>query len=572
MKIIGISTGDPTGIGPEVTSKSLRYHNLLADTALLVYGKVLACPNGHQVTKISHVSQVKEGGKIYHIEIDNPELNLGKPCAESGRLAIEILERLAEDVNNKSLHGIVTGPVSKKHIRDAGYDFIGHTEFLQSKLNAENVAMTFWSDDIKLGLLTTHLPLHQLEKVLTSQYCLDKLKLIYREVHKLMDRPKIALLAKNPHAGENGAFGNTDLMFKEILDELGQENIKIDGPFPADTFFSYNRQDYDFIISAYHDQGLIPFKMLAGGKGVNVTLGLPVYRASVEHGTAFDIADQDCADFSSMQSALYWVEEKLSQHHKLSKEYGEFSNFYDHYMAHVNYDQWAAKINVWIDQFAKIKTKRIFEIACGTGEICRRLVRDQRQVMGGDISEIMLHIAEKKSRDIKLFRHNMLDPLPVDNLDLAVCVFDSINYLLEDKFLLNLLQNVYSALNPKGLFIFDISTIFNSEENLDGFINYEEYDKYKVLHTSDWDPDNETQKSYLDIFKKNKSFYQNFSETHYQKIYPVRKIRALIEESGLEILAIYNGTDNLNLLNYYPEDLDERFARIYFIVQAGDKS
>ncbi|MBI9031907.1 4-hydroxythreonine-4-phosphate dehydrogenase PdxA [bacterium] len=566
MKVIGISTGDPTGIGPEVTAKALRYHNLLPDIAIVVYGKFITSNNGHQPIKIHDISQVRHGACLYHLEIDNPELSLGNPSAESGKVAIAILDKIVEDVKNKHLDALVTAPVSKKHIRDTGYDFIGHTEFLQTKLAADNVAMTFWSDDLKVGLLTTHLPLHQLEKVLTPEYCQAKLKLIYSEVNKLMKDPKIALLAKNPHAGEHGAFGETDEMFKKLLVELSQENIHIAGPFPADTFFSYNRQEYDFIISSYHDQGLIPFKMLAGGKGVNVTLGLPVYRASAEHGTAFDIAQDNKADFSSMQSAIYWVEDKLSQHHKLSKEYGEFSNFYDNYMAHVNYDQWTAKINVWIDQYAKDKPKRIFEIACGTGEITRRLVGDEREVMGGDISEIMLHLAEKKCPEITLHRHNMLDPLPVENLDLAVCVFDSINYLLEEKLVLNLFQNVYTALNPKGLFIFDISTIFNSEENLDGFINYEEYANYKVLHTSDWDPDNETQKSYLDIFKKNKTIYQNFSETHYQKIYSVRQIRALLEDSGLEILAIYNGTDNLNLINYYPEDLDERFSRIYFIV------
>lgn len=565
MKIIGISTGDPTGIGPEVTTKSLRYHNLLPDIALVIYGKFIPSHNGHQPLKITSLKEVKESGRLYHVEIDNPELSLGNPSAESGKVALAILDRMIADIDK--LDGIVTAPVSKHYIRETGIDFIGHTEYLQEKLKADNVAMTFWSDDLKVGLLTTHLPLHELEEVLSPEYCEAKLKLIYGEVDKLMKQPKIALLAKNPHAGENGAFGKTDDMFTELLAKLNDEGIKIDGPFPADTFFSYMRQEYDFVISAYHDQGLIPFKMLAGAKGVNVTLGLPVYRASAEHGTAFDIAIENKADFGSMLSAIQWIEDKLSKHSKPKKEYNEFSNFYDSYMAHVNYDQWVAKVNVWTEQYSKHSPKRVFEIGCGTGEITKRLVKPGREVMGGDISDIMLHIAAKKSDDITLFRHDMLDPLPVENIDLAVCLFDSINYLLEDNLVVNLFRNVKTALSPNGLFIFDISTIFNSEENLDGFINYEEYANYKVLHTSDWDPENETQKSYLDIFKKNKSFYQNYSETHYQRIYPVRKIRALIEDAGFEILAIYNGHDNLNLLNYYPEDLDERFSRIYFIVK-----
>jgi len=567
VRVIGISTGDPTGIGPEVTAKALRYHNLLPDLAIVVYGKFISSANGHQPIRITSINEVKEGGSLYHLEFDNPELSLGNPSAESGRIALAILDKLVEDTKDKKLDAIVTAPVSKQHIRDAGYDFIGHTEYLQEKLGADNVAMTFWCDKLKLGLLTTHLPLHELEKVLTPEYCESKLRLIHTEVNKLMQSPKIALLAKNPHAGEHGAFGNTDDMFKQLLIKLQEEGIKIDGPFPADTFFSYNRQNYDFIISAYHDQGLIPFKMLADRKGVNVTLGLPIYRASVEHGTAFDIAKDNKADYSSMQSALVWIENQLSEHYQQEKEYGEFGNFYDNYMAHVNYDQWAAKINVWAEQYSQKSPKLVFEIACGTGEISRRLVRRGREVMGGDISDIMLHLAEKKSQDITFVRHNMLDPLPVKDIDLAVCVFDSINYLLEEKLVLNLFQNVKSSLSSGGLFIFDISTIFNSEENLDGFINYEEYSGFKVLHTSDWDPESEMQKSYLDIFKKNKNIFQNYSETHYQKIYPVRKIRALLEDAGFEIIAIYNGHDNLNLLNYYPEDLDERFARIYFIVK-----
>ena len=141
-----------------------------------------------------------------------------------------------------------------------------------------------------------------------------------------------------------------------------------------------------------------------------------------------------------MMSAIYWAEDKLSQHLQSAKAYGEFSNFYDNYMAHVNYDQWAAKINVWTDQFSKHSPKRIFEIACGTGEITKRLVKQGREVMGGDISDIMLHIAAKKSNDITFFRHDMLDSLPTTDIDLAVCVFDSINYLLEDNLILNLFK------------------------------------------------------------------------------------------------------------------------------------
>jgi len=567
VKLIAIATGDPTGIGPEVTAKSLRYHNLLPDLALVVYGRWLESKHGNQPIKIQSLDEVTKGGSLYHLELDNTALKVGVPSSKSGKIALSILNEIIKDTKKHRIHGIVTAPVSKRYIREAGFEFIGHTEFLQQSFRIDNVAMSFWSDELKVGLLTTHLPLHELESVLTLGYCESKLRLICNEVNKLKPNTKFALLGKNPHAGEDGAFGKTDEMFKGLVVKLQSEGFDISGPFPADSFFSYSRQDYDFVISSYHDQALIPFKMLAGGRGVNVTLGLPIYRASAEHGTAFDIAQEDKADFSSMQSALFWMEDKLSKHLDKSKEYNEFSNFYDNYMAHVSYDQWAAKINLWSEQYCQIEPKRVFEIACGTGEMITRLQKPGREVSGGDISEIMLHRAAKKSQDVTFYRHNMLDPLPLNEIDLAVCVFDSVNYLLEEALVLNLFQNVRNALSKSGVFIFDVSTIFNCEENLDGFINYEEYDDYKVLHTSDWDPDTEMQKSFLDIFKKNKSFYQNSSETHYQKIYSIRRIRALLEDAGLEILAIYNGTDNLNLLNYYPEDLDQRFARIYFIVK-----
>lgn len=567
MKLIGISTGDPTGIGPEVTSKSLRYHNLLSDVAVVVYGRWFASKNGHQPIKIKNIDEVTKGGSLYHLEIDNRDLELGKPSAESGKVALSILDAIIADTKSNKLHGIVTAPVSKKHIRESNSDFIGHTEYFQQNFGVDNVAMTFWSKDLNIGMLTTHIPLHQLESVLTSEYCEAKLRLTCNEVNKIRPNTKFALLGKNPHAGEDGAFGKTDEMFKKLIIKLKADRFDISGPFPADTFFSYNRQDFDFVISSYHDQGLIPFKMLAVGSGVNVTLGLPVYRASADHGTAFDIAQDDKADFSSMQSALFWVEKRLSKLVKRTKEYNLFSNFYDNYMAHVNYDQWAAKINMWCEQYSQIEPKRVYEIACGTGEMTTRLLRPGREVSGGDISEIMLHLAEKKSSEITFYRHNMLDPLPLTEIDLALCVFDSVNYLLEEALVLSLFQHVRKSLSKEGVFIFDVSTIFNCEENLDGFINYEEYGNYKVLHTSDWDEDAETQKSFLDIFKKNKSFYQNYSETHYQKIYSVRRIRLILEEAGLELLAIYNGVDNINLINYYPEDLDQKFSRIYFIAK-----
>ncbi len=567
MKRIGITTGDPAGIGPEITAKSLKYHKLQDNVAYVVYGKYIENQNGHKAIKIEDIDQAVESGKIYHIDINDKEIQLGCPSTLSGKLAYSILERCSNDAKNGKLDAIVTAPLSKKYIRDSHKDFIGHTEFLEKILNASDVAMTFWSNDIKVGLLTTHYPLHQLAEIIDEKYAYDKISLICQEVSKIIKNPKFALLGKNPHAGEDGAFGLTDEMFKSLVGKIKADGHDLEGPFPADTFFSYAKDNYDFIISPYHDQGLIPFKMLADGAGVNVTLGLPIYRASADHGTAFDIAKDNSADFTSMKSAIHWVESRLVDDVIQEKTYNEFGNFYDNYMAHVSYDKWTSKIKNWVSQYSSDKVKRIYELACGTGEIAKRMVNPENEVFAGDISEGMLHIAEKKETKLNLFRHNMLEELPVADIDLTLCVFDSINYLLSEDHVLTCFKNVKKAMSKTGLFIFDISTIYNCEEILDGFINYEEYADYKVLHTSDWDPDESLQKSFLDIYKKERFFCKNIQETHYQRIYPVRVIRDLLDKAGFELIAVYNNNDNMNLINYYPEDLDERFSRIYFIAK-----
>ena len=566
MKIIGITTGDPAGVGPEVTSKSLRFHKLQGDIAYVVYGRFNYSHSGNQPIRINSIEEVTEPQQIYVIEVDG-DIEIGKPSSESGKIAYQTLDRCAQDIKDKRVSALVTAPLSKTHIIDAGYDFIGHTEFLQQKLASDNVAMTFWSDELNVALLTTHLPLHELVTTLSKEYVTDKIKLICSEVAKIIDKPRFALLGKNPHAGENGAFGQTDIMFENIIAELNDSGYDISGPFPADTFFSYNKEKYDFVISSYHDQALIPFKMLADGKGVNVTLGLPIYRSSADHGTAFDIAGKDIADYQSMKSALVWAESRLTTNLKKEVNYSEFGNFYDNYMAHVSYDKWVALLKVWTESFTRKAPKRIFELACGTGEIMKRFVKDGVEVFGGDISEGMLHIAQTKAQSAKLFRHDMRNALPVNSLDLVICVFDSLNYLLKEEYVLSMMKNVKESLSDDGLFIFDISTIFNCEEILDGFINYEEYNNYTVLHTSEWLPEKEMQESALDIYKKGKYFSTNYKENHLQRIYPVRTIRSFIEKAGLELVGVYNNTDNLNLLNYYPEDLDTKFSRIYFIVK-----
>lgn len=250
-----------------------------------------------------------------------------------------------------------------------------------------------------------------------------------------------------------------------------------------------------------------------------------------------------------------------------NKNYSVFANFYDQYMAHIDYDKWAHKIHTWTKHLQHKEAKKIFELACGTGEIIKRFVTDNNETFGSDNSQAMLDIAKGKDKRVSYFNHDMRDKLPTDNVDLAICVFDSINYLTNENDVLMCFKNVKQSLAKNGLFVFDVSTIYNCIENLDGFINFEIYGKYKVVHMSDWLEDEHSQRSYLEIFEKEGELYKNYQEIHMEKIYPIRTIRFLLESAGFEIVSMHNDEDELDLLNYYPEDIDNKYSRVYFIAK-----
>ncbi|MCK4311139.1 MAG: 4-hydroxythreonine-4-phosphate dehydrogenase PdxA, partial [Candidatus Cloacimonetes bacterium] len=391
MKRIAITTGDPAGIGFEITSKVLRFLELKKNIIYIVYGKLKRFKDGNEICEIDNISKAISPDKIYWIEINSKNITIGKPTKESGKIAYEILRRCAEDLNSKKLDAVVTCPISKEAIHLIHPDFIGHTEFFAKKSGTKDVIMSFWGPYFNLALLTTHIAVSEVSKTLSKDIQKTKLKLIYEEVSKIIKSPKMAMLAINPHAGESGAFGLEDILVKSVLDELAEENINIDGPFPADMFFSRKATEYDLIISAFHDQGLIPFKMISTEEGVNVTLGLPFIRTSVDHGTAFDIAGKGIASEKSLLQAIRFAEKLLFPSKKIQvRNYSLFAKYYDKYMSHVSYDKW---VNFLLKQFSKSHNenpKRVLELACGTANISNRLVKKGLHVDASDISEEML--------------------------------------------------------------------------------------------------------------------------------------------------------------------------------------
>jgi len=302
--VTGVFTcGDINGIGPEITLKAIG--------KLLVSKKL----NIKLVMPINVFEEVKKLTGIFPetddyfelIDIGNYELKPGIPSKDSGRAAFEALKvgyNLCEDDHHSFL---VTAPISKYAFKLAGINFPGHTEMLAEWSGTNNFVMMFLSDNFKCALATIHIPILHVSSNLTSETlerCLTTVKTSLSRDFSISE-PNIALLGLNPHAGENGLIGTEEIdQISGVIERFGKG---VEGPFPADAFFGRKQHlNFDIYIAMYHDQGLIPFKLLTSGSGVNYTAGLKIVRTSPDHGTAFDIAWQNRADANSIIKSVDW--------------------------------------------------------------------------------------------------------------------------------------------------------------------------------------------------------------------------------------------------------------------------
>lgn len=568
MKKIAITTGDPAGIGPEISSKSIRFLKLRKDVIFIVYGQIDIFDDGNLIKKILHVDEATSPKKIYWIEIRDDSIEVGKPSKESGRITYKILTTCADDLNMGNLDAIVTAPVSKNAIRYTQPNFIGHTEFFASRSNTQNVVMSFWGPYFNLALLSTHIAVSSISNFLNTEPLKPKFRLIYTQAHKRINNPKIAMLAVNPHAGEQSAFGNEDQLISSILKELEDEDIIIDGPFPADTFFATKAAKYDMIISAYHDQGLIPFKMISAEEGVNVTLGLPFIRTSVDHGTAYDIAGKGVASERSLQLAIdFAVNTLINQRNKINGNYTTFAEYYDNYMSHVNYKDWVDFILSHYNKIFGKSPNRILELACGSANVSSLLVKKGLTVDASDISPNMLKVAANKPFAPNLTLHNMTQKLPSDQYDLTLLLFDSLNYLNDLNEVEIILNNIYETLVKNGIFIFDITTLKNCENHFNRFINVEDDNDMVLIHKSDYEPTSYFQTTELTFFIKKGFLYARHDEKHRQKIFKVSDLITSIDRSKLKIIGLFSLKNIENLIEHDPKILESNFSRLFFILQ-----
>jgi len=277
---VAITVGDPAGIGPEIVRKALADPQVLAVCEPVVYG-----PGEQELATFAP----------------------GRLSAAAGRAAYDAIVRAVEDATAGRVDAIATAPVNKQAFALAGLPWQGHTELLAHLTGATSVAMMFYAEAVRVVLATIHVPLADVPRLLTRAELDRVVRLTARELPRFgYPAPKLAVTGLNPHAGEHGVMGREeDAVHVPVVAACRADGIDVQGPFPADTVFvRAARGEFDAVVACYHDQGLIPVKLLAFGKAVNVTLGLPIIRTSVDHGTAFDIAGAGQADHGSMVQAI----------------------------------------------------------------------------------------------------------------------------------------------------------------------------------------------------------------------------------------------------------------------------
>lgn len=316
--IICITMGDPSGVGPEIIMKALKDEKLYQQCNPVVIGdsKILQVADQIVGTQLSvhSISDIEEA-KFEFGEVDCIDLNLvskdigfGKVSAEAGHAAYCYIEKAIELALDNKVHSICTAPISKEALHKGGHLYPGHTELLAELTGTQDYAMMLTAPNLKVIHVTTHVGLVKAVELITKERVYKTIKLAYETLKKAGNiNPKIVVCGINPHAGENGLFGNGEEEEKIVpaVIKAQEEGIQVDGPLPADTlFYRAIRGDFDIVVAMYHDQGHAPIKVLGLEAGVNITIGLPIIRTSVDHGTAFDIAGTGIVNELSLKEAI----------------------------------------------------------------------------------------------------------------------------------------------------------------------------------------------------------------------------------------------------------------------------
>lgn len=315
---VGITIGDINGIGLEVIIKTLSNSKITDICTPVIYGSSKVVSYHKNIVGIEnfYFQTQKNAERLHRHKVnlvncwtENVNINIGVESDDSGMYAIRSLEAATHDLKAGLIDAIVTAPINKKMMKIAKFPYPGHTEYFTENFNVRQSLMLMVNDSLRIGLITNHLPLSKVSENITKDQIISKLRLMEHtlKVDFGIERPTIALLGLNPHAGDGGVIGKEEeKVIRPVIIEAKKKGMLVMGPYPADGFFGSSQyRKFDGILAMYHDQGLIPFKALSFGSGVNYTAGLPIVRTSPDHGTAYDIAGKNLADPSSFRQALF---------------------------------------------------------------------------------------------------------------------------------------------------------------------------------------------------------------------------------------------------------------------------
>ena len=315
---VAITQGDTNGVGYEVIFKVFEDPTMLELCTPIIYGssKIAAYHKKalNKETNFSVINSAEEArdGRLNLLSCfeDEIKVEFGQPSEEAGGAAFKALDRAMTDFRKGLYDILVTAPINKATIQSPGFHFPGHTEYIETSLGeGKKALMILMNDRLRVALVTTHLPIKDVATAITKESIMEKATIFHQALKRdfRISNPRIAVLALNPHAGDDGLLGAEEKnIISPAIEALAKKGIQAFGPYPADGFFGAGTFNYfDGVLAMYHDQGLAPFKTIALDNGVNYTAGLPIIRTSPDHGTAYDIAGQDKADENSMRQAIY---------------------------------------------------------------------------------------------------------------------------------------------------------------------------------------------------------------------------------------------------------------------------
>jgi 4-hydroxythreonine-4-phosphate dehydrogenase len=316
--LIGISCGDLNGIGIELIIKTFSDNRILEHCTPVIFASNKAINFYRKSVPEYNINYqtTKEFDRINHKQVnlfncweEEVAITPGQMTDTGGKYGILSLQTAVAALKQKQIDGLVTAPIHKKNIQSPEFSFTGHTPYLKTIFGVNDVVMMLCAGDFRVALVTEHVSVQDITKHITKESILSKLQIINKSLQKDfgIDKPRIAVLGLNPHAGDEGLIGNEEEnIIKPAIREAKNSNMMVVGPYSADAFFARRSFDrFDAVLAMYHDQGLIPFKALAAGDGFNYTAGLPAIRTSPDHGVAFDIAGKNKADHSSFMTALF---------------------------------------------------------------------------------------------------------------------------------------------------------------------------------------------------------------------------------------------------------------------------